>query len=328
MQPALKNKNRFTNPYQEGESLSFGKAILWLLGYYRKHRRTFHVPDSFIYPNDRVELNNSFPPVRWLNHSTFHIHRNGVSILTDPIWSDRCSPFSFLGPKRRHCPPFTIDSLKEVDIVLVSHNHYDHLDSETITELHRYYPQIHWYVPKGLRLWFQKRGIHQVTELDWWQEVELTIKSQKVKVSLVPSQHSSGRGIFDQKHTLWGGFVVELIEQNTGHKQFYFAGDTGYNNRDFKAIGRKYGEMDLSLIPIGAYHPRKLMKSVHVNPEEASCIHQEVKSKLSVAMHWKTFKLTDELMRQPPYDLYRALLKEGVDPKHFRVLDPGQVINW
>ena len=291
MSMGFKPKKRFVNPHQEGENLSFSRVLLWLLGYYRKHRKTFHVPDSFHYPNEHEKIKKGLPSLRWLNHSTFHIHVNGLNVLTDPIWSERCSPFSFLGPKRYHPPPLAIESLKGVDIVLVSHNHYDHLDEESVGHLHQHYPKIHWCVPMGLRAWFQKKGLLQVSELEWWKEIELVINNQKVKVALVPSQHSSGRGIFDHKCTLWGGFVVNVIDQNGEDKRFYFAGDTGYNDRDFKAIGEKYGKMDLSLIPIGAYHPRRLMRSVHVNPSEAVAIHQEVKSKLSVAMHWKAFKL-------------------------------------
>ena len=213
-----------------------------------------------------------------------------------------------------------LDGFSHIDYVIISHNHYDHLDRATIKKLHAHYPDICWVVPRGVKKWFHRvLGTKNVLELDWWQSVE----NRDVRFTAVPAQHFSGRGLFDRNRALWMGCVVEV-----GKKKFYFAGDTGYNETHFKEIGEKMGPMDLSLLPIGAYAPRKFMQGVHVNPEDSVKIHQEVKSKLSLGGHWWTFRLAVETLDRPPYDLFQALEKEGIDPLEFRVVEPGDNINW
>jgi N-acyl-phosphatidylethanolamine-hydrolysing phospholipase D len=266
----------------------------------------------------------------WINHSTFLIKVENVHILTDPIWSQRCSPVSFFGPKRRHPPALALKTLPKIDYVLISHNHYDHLDKKTVLELFALYPDITWLVPLGVQSWFTKLGISKVFEHTWWESRELSNPASSLKISItaVPAQHFSGRNTKDINSTLWVGWVVEFKKDNSHSKRFYFVGDTGYNPYDFKKIGEHWQEMDLSLIPIGSYVPRKFMSPVHIEPFDAVRIHQEVKSKLSIGMHWKTFRLSDEPLNQPPYDLYLALQKEGIDPSHFLALEPGHEINW
>lgn len=269
--------------------------------------------------------------VTWVNHSTFLIQIEGVHILTDPIWSDRCSPLKKLGPKRHHPPPFRISELPRIDYVLISHNHYDHLDKDSVLKLFKRFPEITWIVPMGVKAWFLKKGISKILELSWWDEFSIASKSHphlNLKVTAVPSQHFSGRRGYDLNQTLWVGWVVECERQKKPLKRFYFVGDTGYNHYDFKKIGEKWGSMDLSLIPIGSYSPRKFMSPVHIDPQSAVQIHQEVGSHLSIGMHWKTFRLSDESPHQPPYDLFVSLQKRGIDPLSFLVLEPGHAINW
>jgi N-acyl-phosphatidylethanolamine-hydrolysing phospholipase D len=206
--------------------------------------------------------------------------------------------------------------------VLISHNHYDHLDAKTVKHIHAFHPDVQWIVPLGLSGWFRKRGIHAVHELDRWN----SYSAKNCKITAVPAQHFSGRGLFDKNNTFWNGYVVEW--RGLEGKRFYFTGDTGYNLIDFKEIGSQWPHMDLSLIPIGTYVPQQFMQPVHCSPWEAVEIHQEVRSKLSIGMHWKTFCLSDEAPEAPPYDLYLSMQARKVSLGTFLALDPGVFVNW
>ena len=264
---------------------------------------------------------NPGPTVTWVNHSTFIIGAEGTNVLTDPIWSDRCSPVQWAGPKRRHPPGIAFEDLPRIDHVFISHSHYDHLDIETVKAIGN---GPTWWVPLRLGDWFNEQGITNVVELDWWDTRTVNGQNgEKIHITSVPVQHFSGRTPFDRNLTLWTGWVVRV-----GERQFYFAGDTGYNKFDFREARKRLGPMDLALIPIGAYNPRWFMKSVHVNPKEAVRIHEDLDARLSIGMHWKTFKLTDEPSREPPYALHLALKERGISADRFRVLEPGQRIAW
>ncbi len=310
----------YKNPHEKKILRGFTHFLLWQIGYYNDPYPSEPPPADFSYPNPQDNLDFNQPLATWINHSTFWIRIASKDFLIDPIWNERCSPLKFIGPKRKHPPPIKLDAFPKLDYVIISHNHYDHMDSETICQLQALYPNICWVVPKGVRRWFRKRlpEAHTI-ELDWWQSQE----HDGVRFSGVPAQHFSGRGLFDRNRTVWMGVVVEV-----GGKRFYFSGDTGYNDVDFKEIGEKFGSMDLSLLPIGAYAPRRFMKGVHVNPEDAVKIHEEVKSKQSLASHWWTFHLSVEVRDRPPYDLFCALKERGIDPLAFRVVEPGDSINW
>ena len=323
-----KRGSRYINPNIQSTKRSLVEIALWQLGYYNDRKVATKVPSKFRYPNSKRKLRPKAPTVTWINHCTFLIHVDGLNILTDPIWSDRCSPLPFLGPKRMHEPPLALKDLPHIDLVFISHDHYDHLDRKTVRYLHQQYPNITWVVPLGMKRWLKKQGMKNVLELDWWEKTKIDFEGREVDVTAVPSQHFSGRGIFDKNCTLWSGFVIDFIRPKKQRKRLYFVGDTGYNHKDFKAIGKYFGHMDLSLIPIGTYIPRAFMDPVHIDPVKSVAIHSEVHSNLSVGMHWKTFRLSGEGLDQPPYDLYRALEKKEIDPKSFRVLDPGQTINW
>lgn len=314
---------KFLNPHILTTKRNFFHFLLWCVGYYKDPQPVKPIPQDFSYPNPCEVVNVNQPQVTWVNHSTFWVQAYGKSILTDPIWNKRCSPLPFLGPKRKLTARPACESIQHLDYVIISHNHYDHLDKPTILQLVHEHPACVWIVPKGIKKWFIRVfsiPSKQVIELDWWEN----FYAEGLIFTATPAQHFSGRGLFDHDHTLWMGCVIEF--QN--RKRLYFAGDTGYNDHDFKTIGQKFGGMDLSLLPIGAYAPRKFMQPVHVNPQEAVLIHQEVGSKLSVGGHWGTFRLSNEGLERPPYDLYCALKKADVGTNTFRILNPGQTINW
>lgn len=319
-------KKKFWNPHQK-EKRGLFHAILWMLGFY-KDRPPFLPPSKdFAFPNPIAPYDASVATIRWVNHSTFLITVSELVFLTDPIWNERCSPFRSIGPKRHYSPPIALEEIPRLDFVLISHDHYDHLDFSTIQRLHARFPDLVWVMPLGVKAWFQKRfpalKKESLIELGWWK----TMHFKKVSITSVPAQHFSGRGLFDRNRTLWMGFVVDVTEIQ-GKKRFYFAGDTGYNAADFKEIGTRFAPIDLSLLPIGSYAPRGFMKPLHINPEEAVFIHKEVGSRLSIGGHWGTFRLSEEPLDRPPYDLYLALQKEGISCEKFRILKPGQAINW
>ena len=270
-----------------------------------------------VVPPDRAWLaaNRSEISITWIGHVTFLYQVGGLNILTDPHFSPRASPFPFAGPKRRLPPPLALRDLPHIDLVVVSHSHYDHLDRPSVVALNRQAggPPL-YLVPLGLKPWFADRGITRVEESDWWQ----TRQALGLSVTLVPVQHWSSRTPFDRNRTLWGGWLIDHPRF-----RFFFAGDTGYS-ADFLHIGERFPGIDLAALPIGAYEPRWFMKYAHVNPEEAVRIHQDLGAKQSVAMHWGTFNLTDEPIDEPPKHLAEALLRADISPQRFFVMKFGE----
>jgi N-acyl-phosphatidylethanolamine-hydrolysing phospholipase D len=326
-----KIRGRYVNPHIKKTKKTFIDFIFWKLGYYKEHIGWEEVPADFVYPAPDETVDQKKPLATWISHNTFLISVDGIHVLTDPVFSNRCSPFSFFGPKRRHAPGLDLHELPQIDYVIISHNHYDHLDRHTVKALHRRFPEITWVVPTGVKNWFARRKIKKVIELSWWEKRETRSERRpnvKLTFTAVPAQHFSGRHLFNIDRTLWAGFVVEFDRPGKELKKMYYVGDTGYNPHDFKAIGNHFGSIDLSLIPIGTYVPRVFMSPVHIEPTHSVEIHKDTRSKLSVSMHWKTFNLSDEPFNQPPYDLFLALKKENIDPHTFRVLEPGYEINW
>lgn len=326
-----KKKKRYENPHIRHIRRGLFDVFLWKTGYYKEFKHWSKAPDSFVYPIPEKELDENLPSAVWINHCTFLITIEDINILTDPIWSERCSPLSFAGPKRRHSPPIHLADLPKIDYVFISHNHYDHLDKKTVRWLNARYPEIIWFVPEGVKKWFVDHGVAEVIELSWWQESGFKHEHDPrmhIKVTAVPTQHFSGRTPLDINQTLWVGWVVEFQKEGELMRRLYFVGDTGYNPHDFKKIGEKWGYMDLSLIPIGTYLPREFMSPVHIEPADSVKIHREVGSRLSLGMHWKTFPLSDEPLNQPPFDLLLAMQEEKLDPASFLPLEPGYPINW
>jgi L-ascorbate metabolism protein UlaG (beta-lactamase superfamily) len=252
--------------------------------------------------------------ITFVNHSTFLIQMNGLNILTDPIWSERTSPVSFAGPKRMRPPGIKFEELPTIDLVLISHNHYDHLDVPTIKDLIKKYDP-HFITPLGVAAFIKNQGSENVRDLDWWDEYQF---KQELNIACVPAQHFSGRGIFDRDATLWCGYI---LRSQAG--DIYFAGDTGYGEL-FKSIRDKYPEIKLSLLPIGAYLPKWFMSPIHISPEEAVKAHQDVGSKVSIGMHFGTFPLADDGPEQARADLRKALNDRQIEDGSFLVLEEGE----
>ncbi len=252
----------------------------------------------------------------WINHATFLLQFPGVTVLTDPVFSDRVSPVSFAGPKRVHGPGVSLESLPPIDVVIISHNHYDHLDLEALKLLDgRFHPL--FLVPLGDEALLKKSGIQTVKALDWWEEVRV----KDVRLIFAPAQHWSARKLWDKNKSLWGSYMLD-----SGARKVYFAGDTGHGPH-FKDIKTRLGAPDLALLPIGAYKPRWFMKYYHMDPEEAVMAHLELGTQRSIAMHFGTFQLTDEGIDEPARDLKLALPKHNVPEQSFLILQPGESLS-
>ena len=253
----------------------------------------------------------------WIGHSTFLLQHGGRNILTDPIFGDCLTPVPGLKLRRRTPPGLKLEELPPIHHVLISHCHYDHLDRPTVTRLGGPGNITRFWLPSGLGSWFRRRRILRHHELAWWQSVAT---DEQLEIHCVPAQHFAARGPFDRNRTHWCGWVLRS-ERWT----IYFAGDTGYSP-GFRAIGERFVGMDLALLPIGAYRPRWLMKPMHADPFEAVKIHQDVRSRFSVAGHWGTFRLTDEPLTEPPALLQAALAEQNLSREQFALLRPGETI--
>lgn len=252
--------------------------------------------------------------ITFVNHSTFLIQMNGLNILTDPVWSKRVSPFPWAGPKRMRPPGLRMEQLPPIDVILLSHNHYDHLDLPTVKRLVKeHQPQI--ITPLGVGQFIEKQTGCDAVDLDWWQAFDY---AGGLRVSAVPAQHFSGRGLLDRDATLWCGYVLE-----TAHEKVYFAGDSGYGPF-FKDIGERFPDIDLALIPIGAYLPIWFMSPIHTTPAEGVKIHLDVKAKQSVASHFGTFPLAYEGMKQAQDELEETLEEMKVPHDDFWILKEGE----
>lgn len=252
--------------------------------------------------------------VTFVNHATFLIQVSGLSILTDPIWSKRASPLRWLGPPRVREPGVGFADLPEIHLVLLSHNHYDHLDIETLKSIGRQFDPV-VLVASGDKQLVESTGLNKVHELDWWEEIQVR---PGFKITFTPAQHFSGRTLFDRQKSLWGGYLIQ-----NGHQRIYFGGDSGYSNH-FSEIKRKLGPPDIAILGIGAYEPRWFMKPVHMNPEEAIRAHIDLGAKQSIGMHFGTFHMSAESIDQPLIDLKAALSKEGVPESRFIALHEGE----
>ena len=233
----------------------------------------------------------------WVGHSTVLLQFGGHNVLTDPVFSQRASPVQWAGPRRLMDPALPLNALPPLDVVLLSHNHYDHLDSSTVRSIAREHPRATWIVPLGLGPYIRRWGARELIELDWWQQVSLN----RFRVTATPARHFSARFLHDRNRTLWCGFAFEV-----NGRRAYFAGDTAQHPA-FGEIGARCGPFDFVMIPIGAYDPRWFMRRVHVDPEEAVQSYRELISPhpdsplpLMLGIHWGTFRLTDEPIDEPP----------------------------
>ncbi len=254
--------------------------------------------------------------VTFVNHATMLVQMDGVNLLTDPIWSERCSPFRFAGPKRHRNPGIRLEDLPPIDAVLVSHNHYDHLDLPSLRTLQsKHRPRI--ITPLGNDVLMARGGVEGAKALDWWQSEPL---KDGVQVTVVPAQHFCARAISDRDRTLWGGFVISGPSGNV-----YFAGDTGWGGH-FAKIRERFGSIRIAMLPIGAYLPRWFMKPVHISPFEMLDAHMALGATTSIPMHYGTFHLGDDGEMQPLEDLQRAMKMKQVS--NITILGFGEGREW
>ena len=265
--------------------------------------------------NDARELREGRgePTITWVGHATLLIQLDGVNILTDPQWSPRASPVSFGGPKRLTPPGLRFDDLPPIHVVVISHDHYDHLDRDTVKRLaaaHR--PR--FLVPLGLKAWFADLGITDVEELDWWDERSV----QGLAITCVPAQHFSGRTLWDRNRRLWSGWVIAGRQ-----RRLYFAGDTAYWS-GLKEIGERLGPFDVAALPIGAYLPPVIMKASHMSPDEALVALGDVRGRLLVPIHWGTFDLAEEPLGDPPRRLQVEARQLKLGPDRIWLMRHGE----
>jgi N-acyl-phosphatidylethanolamine-hydrolysing phospholipase D len=331
--PAHHRPDGFQNNYTEFAAKGLGDVLRWR---WNATRDGLPPPPRTPIPTVAPDLEflrrnaaaHAVPCATWIGHATVMAQLGGLNLLTDPIFSHRASPLSFAGPARHQPPGVALQALPHIDLVLVSHNHYDHLDSASVDALNLQPagPPV-FVVPLGLRQWLHARGVGNAVELDWWQSHTVHGRAGPVEVMLVPAQHWSARGLADRMKTLWGGFAVFAPDCH-----LFYAGDTGYS-RDFRDMRERFaprhtqaqgGGFDLALLPIGAYEPRWFMATQHVNAEEAVQIHRDLGAKRSIGVHWGTFELTDEALDEPPRALASARLAAGLSQDEFDVLAIGQ----
>jgi N-acyl-phosphatidylethanolamine-hydrolysing phospholipase D len=258
------------------------------------------------------EKSNNF--MIWIGHSTFLIKKNNLIILTDPVFSERASPFKRLGPKRLIPPAISLNELPKIDVVTISHNHYDHLDIRSLKKLSKLNPNLIFLIPKGDIDIFNKKNIDNVKEFVWWEEISI----DDFIFTFTPVQHWSARGLFDRNESLWGGWFIKSTDYS-----LYHAGDTGYSN-DFIETQKRLGSPKYAFLPIGAYDPEWFMAASHVNPEDSIRIMKDLGAEFSFGMHWGTFTLTAEDTLEPPQRLKEALNNDKLD--NFITLKPGEVV--
>lgn len=312
----------FHNPWVSRAVPGFGSLLKWML-VHRTTRPRPKDPDPSVFARVRPSFVAPRAPaaqltITWVGHASLLVQLGGLNILTDPMWSMRASPVRFAGPKRWVEPGIALDELPPLDIVVQSHNHYDHLDHVTVRRLADAQPHATWVLPLGLASFVHKRGVQEAVELDWWQERDLG----DLRVAATPAMHFSSRTIGDRGNTLWCGFALSI----PGGRRVYFAGDTGFHP-EFGIIGERYGPFDAALLPIGAYEPRWFMRYLHMNPEEAVDAFRAVNARVMVPIHWGTFKLTDEAMDEPPKRARAAWLAAGLPVEGYRQLAHGETLS-
>src|SRR6202163_2240838 len=266
-----------------------------------------------VLPRRPPELDGALAVVTFIGHATFLMQTAAGNILTDPIYSQRAGPLNVIGPRRVRQPAVPLDDLPAISVVLLSHNHYDHCDLRTLGMLaQRFDPLV--VTPLGNGALVRSSGIRRVEELDWWQEA----KTSPLPITLTPAQHFSARSPLDRNRALWGGFTLMA-----DGARIFFAGDTAYA-AFFRNVRKRLGPIDLALLPIGAYEPRWFMQTVHMNPAEALQAHLDLEASESVGMHFGTFQMTSEGIKQPLHALEEARRARNIPASRFRTLDFGE----
>jgi N-acyl-phosphatidylethanolamine-hydrolysing phospholipase D len=283
--------------------------------------------NGYAFPIDHPDLawlkaNRTVNSLTWIGHASALLQINGLNILTDPVFSQRASPFTFAGPLRRTPPGLALADLPHIDLVVISHSHYDHLDTASVQALNAQPggpPR--FLVPLGLKAWMAGKGIDNVEELDWGDHTRVA----GLDAWFVPVTHWSARTLTNRNATLWGGWALKTAPGAAAPFSLFFAGDTGYS-ADFKRIGAAFGRFDLALIPIGAYAPRWFMGPQHIDPAQAVQVFKDVGAQQAIGIHWGTFELTDEPLDEPPRQLAEATRAAGLKEGAFTVLRHGQTL--
>lgn len=264
----------------------------------------------------QADFNVKHDAVWWLGHSTVLFKLGKQTVLTDPVYSDRISPITFAGPKRHTPAAATVEELPEINVVVISHDHYDHLDLPSIKALLKRFPNIEFLVPLGLKLLMKQQGARRISEMDWWDSHTV----DKTLFTFVPARHWSARGLLDKNASLWGGWVM-----NNHKRNLYFMGDTGYSSQ-LAEISQRLGKIDFAAIPIGAYAPRWMMEAQHIDPAQAIQLHQELDCRRSLGIHWGAFELADEPLDEPPELLAQLLKEKQIDSDDFKVIPMGDYL--
>jgi N-acyl-phosphatidylethanolamine-hydrolysing phospholipase D len=313
----------FRNPWPSGELQRFPGLLRWWWD--RVSNGVPPDPDPSVFERAAPAFRAPRAPTdvssaTWIGHAATLLQIGGRNVLTDPMFGDRASPVSFAGPRRWVPPGIALNALPPIDVVLLSHNHYDHLHVGSVRALATRWPDAAWFVPTGVATIVRQAGVKVVRELDWWD----VASHDGLTITATPAQHFSARGLTDRNRTLWCGFAVAAA-----HHRIYFAGDTGYHP-DFAVIAERCAPFDLALLPIGAYEPRWFMQPVHMNPEEAVSAFTDLggrDSGVMGAIHWGTFKLTDEPMDEPPRRVRDAWTAAGLPEKRLWVPRHGETID-
>ncbi|GIP24420.1 MBL fold metallo-hydrolase [Paenibacillus sp. J22TS3] len=311
-------RHRFNNMDNVSTDKTLKQFSQW-----REERRHKKKDYSYVIPHSEPEIeylhhNREDTTITWIGHSTFLIQYHGLNIVTDPVWAPR------MGFQRRlGSPGIPIEQVPEVDIILISHSHYDHMHVSSIRKL--YGPNTTVLVPEGLKRKMVRKGFSRCREMKWWEDLSL----RGVKFSFVPTQHWTRRTPFDTNTSHWGGFIMEIDppeKKGKGDPVIYFAGDSGYF-QGFKEIGERYN-IDIALMPIGAYEPEWFMTSQHVNPEEAIQAFEDVKAKTMIPMHYGTFKLADDTAREALDRMEAERKRRGIPEEAIRVLLYGETLRY
>jgi N-acyl-phosphatidylethanolamine-hydrolysing phospholipase D len=314
----------FRNPWSTAEMHGFLDFLKWTLV---ERRQTPRRPDpdpavftradpSYVTPRADPEQFS----LTWIGHTSFLIQIAGLNVLTDPMWSERASPVQFAGPRRWVAPGVDFDRLPPIDAVVLSHDHYDHLDSATVSRIASRYPAAVWNAPLGVGAFLKQHGARDINERDWWEQTSIA----SLKLTCVPAQHFSGRTLGRRNRTLWSGWTL----RSRNHSVF-FAGDTALHP-EFATIAERCGPFQVAILPIGAYEPRWFMGSVHMNPEDCLKAMSQLISRqngrrlVMAAAHWGTFKLTDEPMDEPPARMRELWQMARLDARDIWIMQHGE----
>ncbi len=317
----------FRNPWPDSEPRGWGDVLRWTRER-RKQTRVANPPrgsfasttPAVVYPRAGA---TEFTAT-WIGHSTTLLQMGGLNVLTDPVFSQRAFPVQWMGPRRVMDPALDLEALPPLDVVLLSHNHYDHLDRPAVKRIARAHPSASWVVPLELGRYVRGWGVRDIVELDWWQHAEV----KGLRVTGTPARHFSARWLGDRCNTLWCGYAIEI-----GGVRAYFAGDTAYHPQ-FGEIASRCGPFEFVMMPIGAYDPRWFMHVMHTDPEEAVQAYVDLTASgvtplpLMLAVHWGTFRLTDEPMDEPPRRTIAAWRHHGLDETRLWVAKFGETRRW